>query len=331
MKILVTGGTGFLGRALTKKLRKANYDINVVSRRAPDKKNRIDGVAYHQCDLSRETLSREVMKDVSVVFHAAAKAGVGGRYSDYYAANFIATKNILRASESSSVSAFIYTSSPSVVFSGKPVQNGDESLPYVQNKISPYSHTKALAEKMVLESNHSDTFQTLALRPHLFWGKGDPHLLPKVISRHREKKLRIVGDGNNLVDLTHIENVVHAHLLAMERLLLHQNLGGNPYFIGQDEPISLWGWLNELFPKLDLPPLKKCVSFRKAYSIGKITEIAWKALGLRREIPMTRFVACQLAQDHWFSNEAAKRDLGYYPVISMEDALEKTIPWLRTL
>ena len=79
MKILVTGGTGFLGRALTKKLRKANYDINVVSRRAPDKKNTIDGVAYHQCDLSRETLSREVMKDVSVVFHAAAKAGVGGR------------------------------------------------------------------------------------------------------------------------------------------------------------------------------------------------------------------------------------------------------------
>ena len=130
---------------------------------------------------------------------------------------------------------FIYTSSPSVVFSGKPIIAGNEKLEYISGRISPYSYTKALAEKMVLEANNSNDFFTTSIRPHLIWGKGDPHLLPKVIYRHKKGKLKIVGDGKNQVDLTHIDNVVHAHILAFNSLIVGKPLGGKSYFISQNE------------------------------------------------------------------------------------------------
>ena len=211
------------------------------------------------------------------------------------------------------------------------IRDGNESLAYVKSNLSSYATTKALAEKAVLEAHSPETFQALALRPHLVWGEGDPHLLPKVIKRHKAGKLRIVGNGENRVDLTHIDNVCHAHLCAMETLLENKTAGGKAYFIGQDEPVLLWPWLNDLFEQLNLPPLKKRISFGKAYFGGLILEKFWQFLRLSNEPSMTRFVACQLAHDHWFSSQAAKTDLGYEPIQSMKESLEKSLGWLRSL
>ncbi|MFP6887519.1 MAG: NAD-dependent epimerase/dehydratase family protein, partial [Opitutales bacterium] len=192
-----------------------------------------------------------------------------------------------------------------------------------------YAHTKAESEREVLAANGKDGLKTIALRPHLVWGPGDPHLLSKVVNRHKAGKLRIVGDGQNRMDLTHVENVAHAHLLTLDALASGRHPGGKAYFISQGDPIALWPWLSELFVRLDLPPLNKKASFRTAYSAGFLLECTWTLLQLSGEPPMTRFVATQLAEDHWFSIEAARRDLGYEPIISMEEGLRETVEWLK--
>ena len=332
MKILITGGTGFIGFALAKRLLASGYEVHVVGRSAmPPESKDFDKITYHSHDLSAQSIPSSIISGTDLVFHVAAKAGVGGSYSSYYAANYLATVNLLKSCLACRIPRMIITSSPSVVFSGRPIRDGNESLPYVKSTLSSYACTKALAEKAVLEAHSPGTLQTLALRPHLVWGEGDPHLLPQVIKRHKAGKLRIVGNGENRVDLTHIDNVCHAHVCAMETLLENKAAGGKAYFIGQDEPIRLWPWLNDLFDRLDLPPLKKRASFGKAYFGGLILEKYWQFLRLKNDPPMTRFVACQLAHDQWFCSQAAKTDLGYEPIQSMKESLEKSLDSLRTL
>ncbi|MBT3636470.1 MAG: NAD-dependent epimerase/dehydratase family protein [Opitutae bacterium] len=332
MRVIVTGGTGFIGGSLVKKLLGQGHDVQVIARTVPppDDKN-LEGAVYHSCDLSARQIPPSILSGVDLIFHVAAKAGVAGTYSSYHSANYQATLNVLESCLSTGIPRLVYTSTPSVTFSGKPIRAGTESLPYAKDKVSYYSLTKAMAEKAVLEAHDPGKLQTLALRPHLVWGEGDPHLLPRVISRHKEGKLKIVGDGKNQVDLTHVDNVCHAHLCAMKTLLGDESAGGKAYFISQDEPVRLWPWLNHLFAEIGLPPLEKSIGFGKAHFAGLVLEKIWRLLRFRGDPPMTRFVACQLAHDHWFSPQAAKADLGYEPIANMEQCLEKSLPWLRNL
>ena len=332
MKVLVTGGLGFVGHALVKNLLSQGHEVHAIGRTLnPPPTKLVHGLKYHSHDLAKEPMQPTWFEGTDTVFHVAAKAGVGGSYESYRQANLTATENVLRASAEIGVTKFIYTSTPSVAFSTEPIRGGNESLPYSKENFSPYASTKALAEQAVLSYHNSQGMRTIALRPHLIWGKGDPHLLPRVISRHRAGKLKIVGDGKNLVDLTHLDNVIHAHLCAFQSMTADGSLGGKAYFIGQNEPVVLWQWLNEIFEQLNLPSLKKSVSFRTAFLLGRVIEKTWSLFRLTSDPPMTRFVAAQLAHDHWFSSLAAEKDLGYQPLISMEEAMQKTLPWLKTL
>ena len=328
MKILVTGGRGFVGKKISQKLFELGHDVETLSRSDLDSNS--TKIKHHKIDLSKKIKDVKIFEGVDCIIHTAAKAGVEGNYSDYYSANFIGTLNLLQASKENGVQYFIHTSSPSVVFSGKAIRDGKEDMPYISSRISPYSFTKAIAEKKVLSSNRKD-FATVALRPHLIWGENDPHLLPRVINRHKMGKLKIIGNGLNKVDLTHIDNVVHAHILAFDALVSGKPIGGRAYFISQNEPVLLWKWLNSIFKTLGLDAVESNLGFPKAYLAGTVAEFLWKVLPMRSDLPMSRFVACQLAHDHWFSTEAAKRDFGYEPIVSMQEALDKTMPWLKTL
>ena len=332
MKILVTGGLGFVGYPLVKNLIAEGHEVHALGRTInPPKEKILSGLFYHSFDLSKQKLSDSWFKGTDTVFHTAAKAGIGGNYNSFKMANLTATELLIEACKQNGVKQFIYTSTPSVAFSTNPIRGGNESLPYSKELFSPYASTKALAEQVVLLAHNPSGMRTIALRPHLIWGKGDPHLLPRVISRHRNGKLKIVGDGSNSVDLTHIENVVHAHLQALLSMQLNPNLGGQAYFIGQNEPVVLWDWLNEIFSELGMSSINKTISYKSAFHVGHVLEKIWSLLGIESDPPMTRFVACQLAHDHWFSCSAAEKDLGYRPVINMKEAMEKTLPWLKSL
>jgi len=178
-----------------------------------------------------------------------------------------------------------------------------------------------------LEAARAGPLRALALRPHLIWGPGDPHLLPRVMEQARAGKLRQVGPGLNQVDLTYIDNVVEAHLLAFEALLAGKG-NGQAYFITNGEPVALWPWIKEFLSRAQLPPPKRAIPLPLAYAAGAVLETIYGGLFLRGEPPLTRFVAVELAKDHTFSIAAARRDLGYEPKVSMAEGLER---YLRSL
>lgn len=321
-KVLVTGGGGFLGRYIVEQLLEQSHQVHIVGRR--DQPDLVaQGVQVHQVDLSTGKDLSTLCAGVDAVFHVAAKAGFWGDYQDYYASNVQATENLLQAAQAAGVTDFIYTSTPSVVFSGEPFTGQNESLPYGKNWLCAYAQTKAIAEEKVLLANRYD-FRTTALRPHLIWGKGDNHLIPRVIAKAKAGKLRQVGDGNSLVDITHVADAARAHLLAWDALK-DGRASGKAYFLSQGEPVNLWNWINDLLSRLDIPTIEKQVSLSAAYRIGAIAEFVYKLFRLSGEPPMTRFVATELGKSHYFSIENARKDLGYEPQISMEAGLTELV------
>ncbi len=328
--VLVTGGSGFLGRYLVERLLRENRKVRVLCRRpVDDLKTR--GVEVIQASLQEPSSVESACEGVSVVYHVAAKVGVWGKREEFEKANIEGTRALLDGCLAKGVKKVIYTSTPSVVFNGKDFSGADESLPYGEDIPAHYPATKAIAEKMVLSAHHPEQLKTVALRPHLIWGVGDRYLVPRVLERAKAGRLRIVGEGRNRVDLTHVANVTEGHLAAEKALDKEtNNPGGKAYFISNDEPVFLWDWINDLLSRLEISPVKKRISLAGARRIGAFCEGLWKVFPLKGEPPMTRFVASELAKEHWFSIEAAKRDLDYKPIVGMEEGMQELVENFRS-
>jgi nucleoside-diphosphate-sugar epimerase len=209
-----------------------------------------------------------------------------------------------------------------VVFDGRDEAGIDELAPYPKKYLAHYPHTKAIAEQQVLAAN-GPTLSTVSLRPHLIWGPGDNHLFPRLIQRAQQGRLRRVGTGKNVVDTTYVDNAADAHLLAANKLSPDAPMAGKAYFISNGEPVPLWNLIDRMLACGGMPPVKKHISAAAAYWIGSILETAYSVTGSREEPPMTRFVARQLATDHWFRLDAARRDLGYVPQITNDEGLKR--------
>lgn len=328
-KVVVTGGGGFLGSRIVARLCEMGCRrVVVVGRsRRPEMERR--GVEVRVCDLRDGVAVGAALGNADVVFHCAAKAGVWGSWKDYFETNVIGTRHVLAACHLNGAAALIHTSSPSAVcpfgdyaaFSGDGLRDGAGFLCH-------YARSKALAERDVLAVSAS-SLRVVVIRPPLIWGPGDPHLLPRLIDRARKGRLIQVGTGENLVDLTYIDNAAEAHLLAAERLVVDGRPAGKAYFISDDAPVRLWGWLGDFLVRLGLSPCQRRMSFRKAYAIGAVCEGIFTVLPFLGEPPMTRFVAGQLAHSRYFDISAAKADFGYKPVVAPELALNRTVDFFR--
>jgi nucleoside-diphosphate-sugar epimerase len=200
-------------------------------------------------------------------------------------------------------------------------------MPYGCRWLCHYAHTKAMAEQAVLAAQ-GDDLQVVALRPHLVFGPGDPHLLPRVIESVCRGRLKIVGRGDNRVDVAYVEDVATAHLQAFDALE-RGSVGGRAYFISQGQPVALWPWLNGVLEGLGHPPLERRIPLPVAYAAGALAELYWRLAKKPGEPPITRFVAVELAKDHYFDLEPARHDLGFQPEHSMEAALAATLEDLR--
>jgi nucleoside-diphosphate-sugar epimerase len=201
----------------------------------------------------------------------------------------------------------------------------DESAPYPDRYTATYPATKALAEKAVCRAAE-DGLPAITLRPHLIWGPGDNHLVPRIVRRARG--LRRIGDGRNLVDTVYIDNAADAHLLAAAHLESNPRLSGNKYFISQGEPVPLWDMVDNILKAANRAPVKGRISKRTAWVIGAALEICYRWLKLPGEPRMTRFLAEELSTSHWFDIRAAREDLGYIPSVSMADGLDQLANWL---
>lgn len=323
MKILVTGGGGFLGTNICKLLIEKKYDVYSFSRNKYVHLEQM-GVTNIQGNLTNIDSVYRALDGIDAIFHVAALAGVWGKYETYYSINTLGTRNIVDVAKEKGIKTLIYTSTPSVVFDKDDIENGDESLSYPDKYLTHYAYTKSLAEKYVLEKT-DDKFNAVAIRPHLIWGPGDPHILPRLVEKARNGRLKQVGDGNNLVDVIYVENAASAHVKAFEKLLKDGSINGKAYFIGQERPVNLWSFINQLLIMSKVEPVEDKVSFKAAYRIGWLAEKIYGALGINKpEPPMTRFVACQLAKSHYFSHNSANQDFGFNPNITIEEGLKKT-------
>ncbi len=327
MRAIVIGGGGFVGSAIVRQLLDKGAEVAVFGRRRYPHLEKL-GVLQLQGDILDSDLLIRSMQGYDTVFHVAAKAGIWGPKHEYEQINVNGTRNVLGACFASSAATLVYTSTPSVVFDRRDLTGADETTPYARRFLCYYASSKAVAEQMVLAAN-SEVLKTCAIRPHLVWGPGDPHLIPRLVDRGRNGQLKIVGNGSNLVDISYIDNVAHGHVLAAENLNSSATAAGNAYFISQGEPVNLWNWINDLFGRLGIKPVKKKIGFGSAYLVGTLLEGIYIWFRLEKEPRMTRFLAEQLARSHWFSIDRARRDLGYTPKVSTPEGLERVVEWLK--
>ncbi|MFO0952265.1 MAG: NAD-dependent epimerase/dehydratase family protein [Isosphaeraceae bacterium] len=261
-----------------------------------------------------------------VVFHVAAKAGIWGPTEEYQRINVEGTRHVLNACRKHGVGRLVHTSSPSVVFNGRDMEGADESAPYPKHFDADYPRTKAEAEREVLAANGPD-LATVALRPHLIWGPGDNHLVPRIVARARAGRLRRIGRENQPIDATYIDNAAEAHILAADRLAPGSAPAGRAYFIAQGEPVPVWDLVNRILKAAGLPPVTRTVPTGVALAAAGLLESAYRTFGIHAEPPLTRFFVHQVTTAHWFDLTAARRDLGYSPRVSTAEGLERLRDW----
>ncbi|MEY8200740.1 MAG: 2-alkyl-3-oxoalkanoate reductase [Colwellia sp.] len=341
--VFVTGAGGFLGKAICRLLRLADIKVTGFARGNYPELTQM-GVNMVQGDIIDFVRLKETMQSCDLVFHVAAKAGVWGSKDDYFKPNIQGAQNIIQACQELAITRLVYTSTPSVTFAGVDEEGIDESTPYADKFLNFYGESKALAEQLVLAASnsskqggnqtsaqkasqnvhHENVLKTVALRPHLIWGPNDPHLVPRVLERARAGKLKLVGKADKLVDTIFVDNAAYAHILAAVALNKPKaSCIGKAYFISNDQPITMAAMLNNILHCVDLPPVKKRVPSAVAYAAGATLEWFYKVLNIKQEPIMTRFVARQLSTSHYFDISAAKKDLGYTPLISIAEGMKQ--------
>lgn len=317
MKILVTGGGGFLGQTVCRQLLKAGYEVASFSRSAHPALALL-GVDCRRGDLRSREAIFAALDGCDAVIHAASNVRMGGPWQDFYGINVEGTANLIAAMQMRNLRTLLYTSSPSVVFAGEDICGANEDIPYPRRYLAHYPHTKRLAEERVLQASAAGIVDAVSLRPHIIWGTGDPHFLPRLLARSKQGRLRRIGHGRNILDVTHVENAAHAHLLALDALLKSPDrVRGQAYFIG-DKATNVWAFADRLLIAAGQPAIQRSVPFSVAYKMAAIYEGVHKGLRLQSEPTLTRFSVLSMARSHYFSHERAKRDFGYRSIVSMD-------------
>ena len=322
MTVVVTGGGGFLGRRIAELLIEDGRAVRSVSR-GEHAELAEAGIEHVRADLADERATAEALEGAEAVVHTAAKTGVWGPRGAFERANVDATRNVLSACREHGIPRLVYTSSPSVCFDGRD-HAGARELPYARRFLAWYPQTKARAEREVLAANGAE-LATVALRPHLVFGPRDPHLIPRIVERASARKLAIVGRGRNEVSLTYVDNAAWAHVDALRALEEGEECAGKAYFIANEAPVPLWGWINALLAQLGKPLVTSRIPLGMAWVAGATAEAVWKTFRREGEPPMTRFVALQLARTHTYDVGRAKEELGYVERVDMEEGTRELV------
>jgi len=330
---LVTGGSGFLGAAIARAL-KARGDQVIVLDLAPECP--VEGVDYRRVDITDKAGVIEACRGVDTVIHNASIVHTKQNKQDVvWAVNLGGTENMLEATQHNGVPRFIYISSGSVVYEGKDIENGDETLPYSSVSQAPYADSKIAAEKLVLSENGKGGMATCALRPHVVFGPGDNRFMPTLLAKGRNGQLRVqIGRGVWLSDYTYVTNMTDAVLLADEALAkdgLNSVAAGQAYFITNGEPMPFWDFIRKVAARLGFPPVKYTAPKSLVYAIAAIKEgiDTLKGGTLNAEDGLTRFAIRYMCTHHYFSIEKARRELGYNPAVSVEEGIERTCQHLE--
>jgi nucleoside-diphosphate-sugar epimerase len=321
-RCLVIGGSGMLGFEIVRQLVDQHKQVRVLD---------LQPLPEPICELVQGDIRnsedlRTACRDIEVVFQTAA--AVWDRSTParvYEQVNVGGNRRVVDACLELGIRRLVYTSTLDVVVEGsKPIVDGDESLPYPRRlPRDPYCRTKIVAERLVLEAN-GPRLATCALRPVGMYGPRDRYHLGNVIRMARRGKFVRLGDGTARFSHVYSENAAFAHLLAAERLRPGSPVAGQAYFIADHYPaMNLFDFMEPFLLALGLPLPRRRIPYAAAMVLATIAE----ALAPRSSF--SRFAVIQTCVDHTFVDGKAARELGYWPIISKEEAFRRTVAWLR--
>jgi nucleoside-diphosphate-sugar epimerase len=319
----VTGATGFLGKRLCAALVARGEPVVALGRRFegfPD----LDRALCRRrvVALADEVALGEAFRGADSVIHAAAMSAIWGRRRDFLSANVDGTAHVLAAARAAGVRRVVHVSSSGVTFDGRDRRDVNEDEPRPRRFLSHYQETKALAEDVVRGATGAET---VIVRPRGIFGPGDTMILPRLIARARRGKLRVLGAGRNVQDITYVDNVVAALLLARAA----PAAAGRVYLVSNGEPVALWEFIRDCLQGLGMTLAAGQVSSSIAFAVAGAAEALHRVVPGLGEPPLTRYVVALLARDQTLDITAARRDLGYRPEVSMSDALARTIDDFR--
>lgn len=313
MNIFITGGSGFLGGHLINGLRGEHRILALARSERSAAIIRVRGAEPVSGAL--DTLSAEQLQDIDVIIHAAAHVEEWGPLADFEAANVAGTERLLEAARAAGVPRFVHISTNAVV-----VQNADQLG--VDEDYSPsgklpfhYATTKAAAERAVLAANSPELF-TLALRPCFIWGPGDTTLLPAIAAMAEQGRFMWLDGGRKSVSTTHVDNLVHA-----VRLSLTQGRGGQPYFIADEDDLTLRAFVSGLAQTRGIALPETSVPGALVRPVAGIVESTWVALGIQRDPPVTRMAASLMSTAMTVRTDKARRELEWAPVVDRSAGL----------
>lgn len=324
MKALVTGATGFVGKALALRLQEMGVEVTGIGRNpAGLVQLEAAGVRAIQADLRDAAAIQNACQGQAVVFHAGALSTPWGRAQDFYQSNVIGTQNVIRGCEQHGVGRLVYVSTPSIYFRFAPRLDVSEDAPLPPQPANEYVHSKLLAEAEV-DRAFARGLPTVTLRPRAIFGPGDTAILPRLIARLRTGKMPIIGDAQNIADLTYIDNVVDALVLCATSPWATL---GKKYNITNGEPVKLWEMIAKLCAELGYPYPRRRISYRVADSLAAALEILYGLLPGHPEPPLTRYTVSVVAQSATLNIQAAQRELGYRPRISLAEGFTRFVRW----
>ena len=322
MHVLVTGATGFVGRRLATALLARGDRVRALGRN-PDACAALAsaGAEVVRADLRDREAVIAACAGMDAVQHVGALSAPWGRTPDFHATNVGGTENVLAGCRAHGVGRMVYVSSPSVVFDGTDHRDLTDDAPYPRYFMSVYSLTKKLGEDRVRAAAAAG-LATVTIRPKAVFGPGDTSLLPRLLLAARKGRLPQIGDGRNLVDVTYVDNAVHALTLA----LTAGAAVGRTYTITNGEHVPLWDLIKTVLRRLSLDANLRALPYRVVYGLAGLMELRAALFG--GEPTLTRYTAAILAKTQTYNIEAARRDLGYEPAVSVAEGVERALDFL---
>lgn len=326
MRALVTGATGFLGGALARRLHGMGWQITALGRNLEaGQRLECEGISFVRADLTDAAAIHNACRNQQIVFHSGALSSPWGRPRDFYAANVIGTENIISACTAAGIDRLIHVSTPSIYFGYRDRLNVREDDPLPAAPINEYARTKLIAEQRI-DQAHAHGLPVITIRPRAIFGPGDTTILPRIIDRLKSGRLRVIGSGDNLTDLTYVENVVDALILCAQS---NVSTLGKKYNVTNGEPRPLWGMIKRLCNALDLPFPTRPIPHGVVDKVAGMMEFAYRLLPDQPEPPLTRYGVGVLAMSTTLDISAARRDLGYEPRVSIDDGFDAFVRWWK--
>jgi nucleoside-diphosphate-sugar epimerase len=312
----VTGGSGFIGGALVRRLVAEGCRVRALAR-SDRSAAAVEALGAEPVagDLSDRIAIESGAAGCEVAFHLAAHLGAWGRREDFERDNVAGTENALAGCRAAGVRRFVHCGTEAALIAGEPLVEVDETAPLRPDSKAYYSATKALAERAV-RSASGDGLEAVVLRPRFVWGAGDSTLLPGILHLVEKGRFAWIGGGRQRTDTTHVENVVEGLLLAAEK-----GRAGEAYFVTDGDRVVFREFVSELISSQGAEPPTRTVPAPVAEALAAASETTWRLLRLGGEPPVTRFAVWISSQECTIDISKARAELGYEPVKDRETGL----------